>query len=135
MSIYKDVRNVTIAGLVGFAAGVVGGIMLAPKSGKETRQDIAKASARFKEKLYVKYGEAQASLADAIEIAIDKANDFKGSASDGLDKLIDQAKQAEYKAKDVYRAVVHGEADDRHLDKAINQANRAKDNLITYLKK
>ena len=40
----KMVKNVTAGAMAGVAAGIVGGVLLAPKSGKETRDDFAKTS-------------------------------------------------------------------------------------------
>lgn len=40
MSNSKNVKNTVVAAVVAGAAGFVAGMLLAPKSGKETRQDI-----------------------------------------------------------------------------------------------
>jgi gas vesicle protein len=131
----QQAKKVALAGIVGVAVGLAIGILAAPKSGKETRQDIKDATGKFKDELFKRYGDVQTSLSETIEEAMGRISDFKGSAQESLESLIDQAKNAEYKAKDVYRAVRHGEADDKHLDKAIDQANKAKENLSKYLNK
>ncbi len=38
----KNSGKLLLAGIVGALAGAIGGLLLAPKSGKETREDIAK---------------------------------------------------------------------------------------------
>lgn len=131
----KNTKAVAILALVAFGAGVATGLLTAPKSGKETRDDLKKASGKLKEELDKRYGEVQGSLSETIDQAMSQVGNFRGSAQDKLEELIDQAKQAEYKVKDVYRAMRHGDADDKNLDKAIDQANKAKNHLFKFLNK
>lgn len=131
----KPVKTAVVATVIGVGVGYALGILSAPKSGKETRQDLVDASARFKAELDKRYNDIQTSLSEVIDEGMSKLNSFKGSAQDNLEQLIEQAKQAEYKAVDVYRAVRHGETSDKHLDKALDQASKAKDNLFKYLNK
>jgi len=44
----KVVKNAAIGVIGGITAGVIGGILLAPKSGKETRNDMANAATEIK---------------------------------------------------------------------------------------
>ncbi len=131
----KNTKAVAILALVAFGAGVATGLLTAPKSGKETRDDLKKASGKLKEELDKRYSEVQGSLSETIDQAMSQVGNFRGSAQDKLEELIDQAKQAEYKVKDVYRAMRHGDADDKNLDKAIDQANKAKNHLFKFLNK
>lgn len=48
-----------LAGVVGALMGVVGGVLLAPKSGKETRADIAKLANRLAKNIKTKASETQ----------------------------------------------------------------------------
>lgn len=131
----KKVKTGLALTAVALGVGYAVGLLTAPKSGKETRQDIADKTAKFKEELDKKYAETQSSLSEAIDQAMAQFSDFRGSSQDKLKSLIDQAKDAEYKAKDVFRAVKHGEASDRNLDKALDQAGKAKDHLWKFLNK
>lgn len=131
----KKSKAVAVLALVAFGAGVATGLLTAPKSGKETREDLKKASGKLKEELDKKYNEVQGSLSETIESAMSQVGNFRGSAEEKLEDLIDQAKQAEYKVKDVYRAMRHGDADDKNLSKALDQANKAKDHLFKFLNK
>ena len=131
----KNSKAVAILALVAFGAGVATGILTAPKSGKETRKDIRDASGKVKQELDKKYSDVQGSLSNAIDQAMSQVGDFRGNAQEKLEDLIDQAKQAEYKVKDVYRAMRHGDANDKNLNKAIDQANKAKGNLFKFLSK
>jgi gas vesicle protein len=131
----KNTKAVAILALVAFGAGVATGLLTAPKSGKETREDLKKASGKLKEELDKRYREVQGSLSDTIDQAMSQVGEFRGSAQEKLEMLIDQAKQAEYKVKDVYRGLKHGDADDKNLDKAIDEADKAKNHLFKFLNK
>ena len=131
----KNTKAVAILALVAFGAGVATGLLTAPKSGKETRDDLKKASGKLKEELDKRYSEVQGSLSDVIDQAMSQVGDFRGSAQEKLEYLIDQAKQAEYKVKDVYRGMRHGDSDDKNLDKALDEANKAKNHLFKFLNK
>jgi gas vesicle protein len=56
--------NVFLAGLFGAAAGAVGGLLLAPKSGKETREQISKMAAELAKNVKTEVKESQARLRD-----------------------------------------------------------------------
>ncbi|MCA9350067.1 YtxH domain-containing protein [Candidatus Saccharibacteria bacterium] len=131
----KKVKTGLALTAVALGVGYALGVLTAPKSGKDTRQDLKEASGKLKEQLEEKYSDIQGSLSDVIEQAYSQMSSFKGSSQDKLQDLIDQAKDAEYKVKDVFRAVRHGEASDRNLDKALNQASKAKDHLFKFLNK
>lgn len=92
--------------LLGLGAGVGLGILFAPKSGKETREDLAKATKNLIEKakdldveevknaIIVKTKELQNTIADldketAKQLIIDKTNEVKIKAQE----LVDLAKE------------------------------------------
>jgi gas vesicle protein len=72
------------------AAGVVAGILMAPKSGKETREDIKKKAVEFKDEAEKRAKQAQGAAKDSAEsvksgakrvgdAAVDTARDVKGN--------------------------------------------------------
>lgn len=129
----KTVKTAAIAGLVGVGVGLTVGYLTAPKSGKETRADIAIKSREIKEDIVERYEALHESLSDAIEAGMAQVSHLTGASKKALEGLIDQAKDAEYKAVNVYRAVKSGEADDKNLERAINHATKAKNDLKKYL--
>lgn len=131
----QQAKTVTLAGLIGVGIGLIAGYLTAPQSGKETRQDIVDKSKDFRDQAVDKYHETKDKIAAAIEEGMQAANRLSGSSKRTLLSLVDKAKEAEYKAIDVFRAVKSGEADDRNLDKAVSHANKAKDNLLKFLNK
>jgi gas vesicle protein len=62
------VKKLPIAALIGAAAGLVAGVLTAPKSGKETREDIKNKAEELKQK------------------AVKAADDTKNAAKDKLKK-------------------------------------------------
>ena len=60
-------QAVALAFLGGAVAGVVAGILLAPKSGRETRQDLRDFARRAEDEVLEKAKEARAALDEVIE--------------------------------------------------------------------
>jgi gas vesicle protein len=60
-------QTVALAFLGGAVAGVVAGILLAPKSGEETRRDLKRYARRAEEEVLEKAKEARAALDETIE--------------------------------------------------------------------
>jgi gas vesicle protein len=120
-----------IAGLVGYLAGV----LTAPKSGKETRQDIKDTADKGVAEAEKDLKKMQAEIDQVMKQA--KANKTKLSkaAQDELNDLVDKAKDSKEKAADMLEAVRAGEAEDRDLDRAVKAANRSLGHLKKYLKK
>lgn len=129
----KTVKTAAIASLVGVGVGLTVGYLTAPKSGKETRADIANKSREIKEDIVERYDALHVSLAEAIEAGMAQLSQLSGSSKKALEGLIEQAKEAEYKAVNVFRAVKNGESDDKNLDRALDHAAKAKNNLKKYL--
>ncbi len=126
----KLVVGMFIAGLAGFAAGV----LTAPKSGSETRQDIKRTANRVVADLQERIENLREDIDDLIIIATDKSYELKGRAKNQLDDAIEKAKDARTKASTVAKAVKNGEAEEPELNRAIKQLSDAKKNLTKYLK-
>lgn len=126
----KVATGLLIAGLAGYVAG----IMTAPKSGKETRDDIKNGANRAVDAVEEKYLNLREDIDDLIEIATDKMVSTRGRAKDQLDDAIFGAKEARRKATTVAKAFKNGEADEPELNRAMKQLKDAKKNLTRYLK-
>jgi gas vesicle protein len=68
-----------LGALVGAAAGVVAGMLTAPKSGKETRADIKSKAAELK-------GEAAKRVEDVKDISSKAVHDLKDRAAEFKDR-------------------------------------------------
>ena len=132
----KDVSVAAAVGLaVGLATGYLVGLLTAPKSGAETRQDIVDATNRAVASAQQKLSATQAQVTELVEVAKAKAKSLTMYRRQDLDELIDNAKIAQDKAKAMLVAVKEGEADDPDLQRAVEKANQAKENLANFLKK
>lgn len=131
----KQTGRFAIAAVIAAAAGYVAGVLTAPKSGKETRQDIKDATNKkiteFEKQLKQKHTELNTLLNDAGE----RINKVKGSAKEDLEQLTTRAMQAKDKVRIALSGVRDGESSDKDLQKAIDDAQKAIDHLRTYMKK
>jgi gas vesicle protein len=130
-----DGKSVIAAVVIGAAAGYVAGILTAPKSGKETRADIKNVTDKYVADAQAKLQSIREDLSSLIEEASDKAKLYSDKGKKEVAALVEKAKSAQVKAKTVLGAVKNGEAEDKDLQKALNDANNAKDHLAEYLKK
>ena len=62
----KIVMKVTVGAIAGIATGVVGGMLMAPKSGKHTREDIAKTAKDLGENAISKAVEIKETLDNKV---------------------------------------------------------------------
>lgn len=68
----KTMKGVGVGLAVGALAGAVAGILFAPKSGKETRADIAKYLNEMKDKIAEELDKAGDFTKDTYKAAVDK---------------------------------------------------------------
>lgn len=131
----KKGKNLAVGAVFAAVAGFVAGILAAPKSGKETRADIKKAAT-----MSVAEGEKQlkklhTQLNNLMDTAKEKADTAKGKAKTEYDDALAKAKTAREKARQMLSAAHDGEAEDKELQKVIDDATSAIDHLKTFLKK
>lgn len=110
--------------------GYVAGILTAPKSGKETCQDIKDEATKLK-------AEAEKSLKKLhteLDKLIAEAKAKTGDAKDVAHKAVVAAENAKLKIREILSSIHAGEAEDKDLDAAIKDANKALDNLKKYVK-
>ncbi len=63
----KTLKNVAIGAAVGATVGAAAGVLLAPKSGKETREDLVKATREIPEKAKVMVEKAKEKMDEVKE--------------------------------------------------------------------
>jgi gas vesicle protein len=135
MSKDGNVKKFAIGAVVAAAAGYVAGILTAPKSGKETRQDIKDAAQRTYTAAEKQLKVLHTELTDLLGQAKNKVSELKGSAQENLEKAMTAAKAAKEKARELLSAVHEGDAEDKDLQNAIKEANKAVEHLKSYLNK
>ncbi|MCA9318824.1 YtxH domain-containing protein [Candidatus Saccharibacteria bacterium] len=127
--------KVAIGAAITAVAGYLAGVLTAPKSGKETREELkVKAGETYgaaEKELKQLHTELNASLSEAAS----KIKDLSGKASKALDEAVSKGKVAKEKAREALTGLHEGEVEDKDLRKAIAEATRAVENLRNYLKK
>lgn len=126
----KVALGAALAGIGGYLAG----ILTAPKSGQETRKDIADKTGELSGDAGAQLQAAQAELAATIKKAQTKTIALSATARDEYNENLIRAKDASNKAKMVIKALKAGEAEDPELNKAVKQARQATKNLSKFLK-
>jgi gas vesicle protein len=131
----KTAKRLAIGTVFAAVAGYVTGILTAPKSGKETRQDIKNAAEKGMAEAEKQLKKLHTQMNDLLKEAKTKVETLKGTAQKDLQNAIDKANGAKEKARDMLSNLHEGGAEDKDLQKAIKEANSAIDHLKSYLKK
>jgi gas vesicle protein len=131
----KRTKRWAIGAMIAAIAGFIAGILTAPKSGKETRKDIKDAAEHGVAEAEKQLKKLHTQMADTIGKAKEKADTLKGTAKKDLQTAIDKTTVVKEKARELLSALHEGGAEDKDLQKAINDANKAVEHLKTYLKK
>ena len=131
----KKTKGLALGVAIAGAAGYIAGILTAPKSGKETRDDIKvgvnKGIAEAEKQLKVLHTELNTVLAEAKK----RGEKLSGAAKKELDGILVKAKDAKEKVREVLSAIHEGDADDKDLQQAIEDANTAIEHIKSYLKR
>ena len=131
----KRAKTFAIGTVFAAAAGFVAGILTAPKSGKETRQDIADASHHAVTEAEKTLKHLHSELLTQFEIATTRADELKGQASKRAHDIATTAEDAKLKAQEALDAFRNGKSDDADLQKAIKEAEKAIKHVREFLKK
>ena len=111
------------------------GILTAPKSGKETRQQIKNSGSAAIREAELRLKRLYGDLSDVLDEAKIKLASLSAKGKKELAKLVDEAKTAQRKVKMTLNAIHEGEADDPDLEEALNEAKAAKKHLVDFFKK
>ena len=128
-------KKFALGTVVAAAAGFLAGILTAPQSGKETRQDIKDTTVKGMREAERQLKRLHTELNDVLTEATEKANKLTGQARDELDVATDKARKAKEAAREILSALHEGKAEDKELQKSIGEAKEAIDHLKNFLKK
>ncbi len=131
----KRERNFAFGALIAAGAGYIAGVLTAPKSGKETRKDIAKNASKAKTEGEKQLKKLHSEINELIDVADKKSKTAKVKADKELQKALERAKEAKQKARLLLSALHDGDADDPNLKEVIKEVKAAKANLAKFLKK
>lgn len=131
----RNLRRLAIGSAVAGAVGYLAGLLTAPQSGKETRQDIKDSADKAQAEAEKELKKLHTDLDKALGQAKTNSDKLRGRARDELNDLTDKAGDSKEKVREMLSAVHEGEAEDKDLERAVKEANKALDHLKKYLKK
>ncbi|HET7529117.1 MAG TPA: YtxH domain-containing protein [Candidatus Saccharimonadales bacterium] len=138
MALRKKEENVATKVALGSAiagvAGYLAGLLTAPKSGKQTRKEIAKTAGSIKDDTEDQLQNLNTELKELIKTTKVKTVALSSTARAEFNEAVVKAKDAQNKSAQVLKAAKAGEASDPDLNKAVKQARQAIKNLSKYLK-
>lgn len=124
-------KNFAIGAVIAAAAGYVAGILTAPKSGRETRQDIKDGAEQTITEVEKKLKSAHTELHKLLESSRVQLDSVKGKAKTELDSANSFAEQAKEIVRVAISSIHEGESSDKDLQKALSEAEKS----IAHLKK
>jgi len=132
----KNKKGLFVKGtILGAALGALGGILFAPKSGKETRKDISDAAVKAKNTAELKLKSVYKELGELAEKAKEEALELKGKAKTEYEKLANKLEAAQIRVKEMITSVREGEIDEKDIDKALAEAHKLIDEVGNKIKK
>lgn len=131
----QNLKRIAIGSTVAAAAGYVAGVLTAPKSGKQTRDDIKLAADRSRAEAEKDLKRLHTELDKVIKDARASSGGLGAKAQKELGELTDKAKDTKEKVREVLSAIHEGDAEDKDLARAVKNANTALNSLRKYLKK
>jgi gas vesicle protein len=99
-------------GIIGVIVGAISGLLFAPKSGKETREDIKEVANKAAREAEKKLKELHADMTEKTAMLGEKAKEVKGMASEELNELAKRAEIAKIKLGELITAVRDGQLDE-----------------------
>jgi gas vesicle protein len=135
MGKFKTVKLVAVGTAMAAAAGYVAGLLTAPKSGRETREEILDTVDHSRARLERQLKDLHTELSGLLEKATVGGEDLGWRARHELRDLVGQAGDTKQKVREALSAIHDGEADDRDLSKAVKEAHKAVEHLRKFLQK
>lgn len=131
----KDTKRFALGAIIAGAAGYLTGILTAPKSGKETREDVKNTAVKAKREAEKELKMLHSEAVKHIEKAKQFGQKLKEEHQPEFEKAVNSVVAAKEKAREMLTALHDGDADDKDLKKAIKDVNDAIGHLKSYLEK
>src|SRR5665213_1460936 len=121
----ENLKRLAIGSSVAAVAGYVAGVLTAPKSGKQTRDDIKVAAENSRTEAEKDLKRLHTDLDKVIKDAKTSSGKLSVKAQKELADLIEKAKDTKEKTREVISAIHEGDAEDKDLARAVKNANTA----------
>lgn len=126
--------KVVKSGVLGAAVGIVAGLLLAPKSGRETRQGIKQAANRAVGSVERQLKQLYRDLSQAVGEAELHADKLKGKSAVELAGIIVAANKVKTSLKELLSTVRDGEADEDDIERVLKNGQAAIRKLTKRIK-
>lgn len=114
-----------IGAVLAAATGYVAGILTAPKSGKETREDIKENALKARTEAEKALKKAHSELEDALKAAKLAAAKSGKKAKEEVETYTEKLGTVKEKIRDILSRLRDGGVDDGELEKALDDAKTA----------
>lgn len=131
----KILKNLAIGAAFAGAAGYLAGLLTAPKSGSETRDELYKSIKNNTTDIESQLKNLQAELGRLVDQAKNQSTDMNDQAQNEFKTLLEKAKDSKEKVQNIITAVHNGKANDKDLKNAIDDAKNAIDHIKVFFKK
>lgn len=131
----KSFKRLAIGTIIAGAAGYLAGLLTAPKSGRATREDIKTAADNTITRTERELKKLHTELTELLAESKKRGSKAQGKAKAELDDVTEMAAKAKQKARELLSAIHEGDADNKDLQRAINEASKAVKHLKAFLKK
>lgn len=129
----KDVKNVGMALIVGLSAGYALGILTAPKSGKDTRDDLKEVGSKAYKAAEARLKGSYEDLSEVIANASRQTKKLGAKGRAELDDLLAAAHDAQGRVKQLITSVRRGDATEDQFEDVVKAAQVAKDKLEDFI--
>jgi gas vesicle protein len=131
----NTLKRVAVGSAIAATAGYLVGLLTAPKSGKQTRSDIKDFTAKNIREAEIDLKKLHTELGKLINESKKRGDKLGSRGKKELDKLVEKAKVSKDKTREVISAIHEGDAEDKDLKNAVDDAKLAIKHLKDYLKK
>lgn len=128
-------KKFAMGAAVAAVAGYVAGLLTAPKSGKDARQDIKDNAAKGVAEAEKQLQNVQDELKSLLDDAANRGDKLSKKAKQELEEISAKAGDAKGKTAEVLSALRKGTAEDKELQRALDDAKAAIKHLRSYLSK
>lgn len=122
--------------VLGALAGVVTGLLTAPKSGKETREDLKNKAGELKGSAERRLKDAHKELGKLSDEVKTKGKDLQGKAKDEVEELGKKADELKERVKAAITSIKSGDDDndDATIDQLLKDLAALKDKIAAKVK-
>lgn len=128
-------KKLAIGAAVAGAAGYVAGVLTAPAEGKKTRKQLKKTAELSVTEVEKQLKQLHSELGDLVDEAKNGGADLSGRMQTKFSGALSNAHAAKDKLREALSSVRDGEASDKDLKKALEDARHSLEHLKRFIKK